>query len=112
MRITVESMVRGCEECSKARFSPTNTTHKWPKEEEVCSRIHLDWAYQKKAGNILVLVDSSSGWLEAASCSSRHSNNVNSFLRTIFARFGVQHTVVTDNAPEFTGQEMRSYYLI
>ena len=37
---TVESMVRGCEECSKARFSPTNTTHKWPKEEEVWSRIH------------------------------------------------------------------------
>ena len=41
MRRTVESMVRGCEECSKARFSPTNTTHKWPKEEEVWSRIHL-----------------------------------------------------------------------
>ena len=40
MRRTVESMVRGCEECSKARFSPKNTTHKWPKEEEVWSRIH------------------------------------------------------------------------
>ena len=55
-----------------------------------------------------MLVDSSSGWLEAASCSSRHSNNVISFRRTIFARFGVPDTVVTDNAPEFTGQEMHS----
>ena len=57
----------------------------------------------------MVLVDSSSGWLECIPCQNRHTETVIKQLRDIFARFGVPRTLVTDNAPEFTNPEFRAW---
>ena len=63
MRDTVEDMVRVCETCAKGRFHSRDVTHSWPKDELPWSRVHMDWAYKKDIGNILVVADSHSGWL-------------------------------------------------
>lgn len=104
MRRTVEQYVHGCETCNAARFRGTATTHRWPTSAKPWSRLHMDWAYHKLGGNILVLVDSTSGWLEAAVCANRTTNSVIDHLRAIFARFGIPATLVTDNAPEFSNE--------
>ena len=68
MRHTVESMVRGCLTCCKERFQSRDTTHKWSKETIPWSRVHIDWAYTKEAGEILIIADAMTGWLEAIQC--------------------------------------------
>ena len=103
----VEGYIRNCSAC--ARKSKSNTeriTHKWQEEETPFSRVHLDWAYVKNVGEILILVDAMSGWPEAVLCKDRSSETVLRVLRTLFARFGVPRVVVTDNAKEFVSTEV------
>lgn len=109
MRRTVEQYVHGCASCNCTRFRGTATTHRWPSSDKPWSRLHMDWAYHKLGGNILVLVDSTSGWLEAAVCANRSTSSVINHLRAIFARFGIPTTIVTDNAPEFSNEEMTAW---
>jgi len=77
---------------------------KWP-EAEPFQRMHIDWAYVKEVGNLLVIVDAGSGWIEAFSFKERTSANVIRALRTVFTRFGVPEIIVSDNAQEFVSKE-------
>jgi len=67
--------------------------------------VHIDWAHNKILGNILVIVDSFS-WLKAIPCPSRSSSAVINALREVFSRFGVPHSIVSDNAKEFKSDEL------
>ena len=109
MRNTVENFVKSCDVCAKARFQSKDNTHTWSKEEKPWSRVHIDWAYQKNVGNILVVADAYSGWLEAKICDRRTTQIVIRKLRSIFATFGVPHVVVSDNAPEFSCHEFKQW---
>ena len=109
MRLTIDSFVKACDECQRHRFRSPDTTHTWSKEEAPWSRVHIDWAYVRHHGNILVIADSYSGWLEASFCSDRRVETVINELRGVFARFGVPRTLVSDNAPEFAGGHLRSW---
>ena len=109
MRLHIEEYVKSCQQCRGSRFRVNDTTHTWPKEDSPWSRIHIDWAYHRAAGNVLVIVDATSGWLEAAVCRDRHTGTVIEHLRAIFARFGVPNCVVSDNAPEFTSHNFSSW---
>ena len=109
MKIYIERRVRACERCRNARFRSRNTTHTWPKDDKPWTRLHMDWAQARGVGNILVIVDAFSGWLEAAICHDRKVDTVIDHLRAVFARFGVPHLMVTDNAPEFAGGELRTW---
>ena len=109
MRFNIECFVKSCDECRKHRLQGPNTTHSWPKEETAWSRLHADWAYTRTTGNVLIIVDSYSGWLEAALCKDRSTDTVIEVMRAIFACFGVPQVVVTDNAPEFAGGHLKSW---
>jgi len=109
MRQTVEDLVRGCSICCKHRFRKPDTSHKWPSDTHPWTRVHIDWAYLPKQGNILVVVDSYSGWLEAMVCRNRETATVITTLRQIFARFGIPQTLVSDNAPEFTSSAFHGW---
>jgi len=106
---TVEDMVRACHACSKGRFNPVNQTYTWPKDDMPWTRVHIDWAFVRGVGNILVVIDSMSGWLEAVQTRDRTTNTVVIVLRSIFARLGVPFTLVSDNAPEFSNQQFRDW---
>lgn len=69
----------------------------------------MDWAHHRHAGDILIVADSTSGWLEAAVCSNRRTETVIEHLRAIFARFGVPQTLVCDNAPEITSGQLSTW---
>ena len=109
MRFNIECFVKSCDECRKHRLQGPNTTHSWPKEETAWSRLHVDWAYTRSTGNVLIIADSFSGWLEATLCKDRTTDTVIEVMRAIFARFGVPQVVVTDNAPEFAGGHLKSW---
>ena len=61
----------------------------------------MDWGYVKDQGNILVVVDAGSGWIEAFPAGNRTSQTVKVHLSQIFARFGIPRILVSDNGPEF-----------
>ena len=109
MRAHIESFVKNCHECRRVRFGAADTTHSWPKDTKPWSRIHMDWAHHAAIGDILVIVDATSGWLEAAVCRNRRTEIVIEHLRACFARFGVPYCLVSDNAPEFVSQQLSSW---
>ena len=101
--------MNSCESCCRAKFRAPSTTHHWPKESTPWSRVHIDWAFHRTAGNILVVADSSSGWLEADLCRNRTTITIIDRLHAFFARFGVPNVIVSDDAPESTYQQFRSW---
>ena len=69
----------------------------------------MDWGYVKDVGIILIIVDAGSGWIEAFPCRDRSSNSVIKCLRTVFTRFGIPQVVVSDNAREFTSDDLNMW---
>ena len=88
---------------------PQKSTHSWPKEQEPWSRVHMDHAYVKGVGLILILVDSFSGWPEIVQVRDRKSAIVIQILRTVFSRNGVPRTMVSDNSSEFCDESLCSW---
>ena len=66
----------------------------------------MDWAYIQEAGNILIIVDAGSGWMEAIICGERPAETVLQCLCATFGRFGVPRTLVTDDAKEFINDKI------
>ena len=60
----VQHCVSKCKNCQMNRPSLGKTVSTWP-EADVWERLHMDWGYVKDQGNILVIVDAGSGWIEA-----------------------------------------------
>ena len=101
----VMRMTKQCETCNKIRPVLTKSCDTWPKAEPF-ERMHMDWAFVKDAGNVLVIVDSATGWIEAFLTKERSTNTVIKCLRTVFTRFGIPKLLVSDNALEFTSDEL------
>ena len=108
MASDIEQFVKNCAECNKNRPRLIDSTDKW----EVCApweRLHMDWLYEAEHGNILIIADAGSGWLEAFPCTDRSTRNVVRCLRTIFSRFGIPYTVVSDNGKEFVSKDLKDW---
>lgn len=82
-------------------------TWKWP--SQLWSRLHLDFA--KPFGNcmFLLLIDAQSKWIETFPTSNSTSFTVLQCLRSVFARFGIPSTVVTDNGTCFVSAEFQAF---
>ena len=101
-------IVSKCKNCQMNRPSLAKTVFTWP-EADVWERLHMDWGYVKDQGNILVIVDSGSGWIEAFHEENRTSETVKIYLSQIFARFGIPKTLVSDNGPEFVSGDFKQW---
>ncbi|MEL7307217.1 MAG: RNase H-like domain-containing protein [Pseudomonadota bacterium] len=108
LQCDVMQFVNLCESCRGAKSFAPREVHKWP-DCGIWERIHMDWAYDSQIGNILVVVDAGSGWVEARITNTRRTEEVIGFLRELFSRFGVPKSVVTDNAKEFIATPMQEW---
>ena len=97
-----------CKECQENRLSLGKTVSTWP-EAEVWERLHMDWGYVKDQGNILVIVDAGSGWIEAFSAGNRSSQTEKVYLSQIIARFETPRTLVSDNCLEFVSSDVKQW---
>ena len=70
--------VSKCKECQGNRPSLGKTVSTWP-EADIWERLHMDWGYVKNQGNILVIVDAGSVWIEAFPAGNRTSQTVKAF---------------------------------
>jgi transposase InsO family protein len=58
---------------------------------------------------MLVAVDKFTKWVEAAPITTQDSTTAINFIKSIVFRFGVPHSIITDNWTNFTSKEFKSY---
>ena len=71
-------------------------------------RIHMDYL-EINGESFLLIVDSFSKWLEVFHMRSTTSGATIKEVRSLFARYGFPHEVVTDNGPQFVSDEFVSF---
>ena len=82
------------------------TISAWP-EGDVWERLQMEWGHVKDQGNILVIVEAGSGWIEAFPGGNRTLETVKVYLSQIYARFGMPKTLVSDNGPELVSGDLK-----
>ena len=106
----IEKLVRTCSACQLTQTSPpVAPLHPWKWPTRPWCRVHLDYAGPFLGHMFLILIDSHSKWIEAIPTSSSTSHTTAEELRTIFAKFGLPETVVTDNGPCFVSIEFEEF---
>jgi hypothetical protein len=58
---------------------------------------------------MLVAVDKFTKWVEAAPVTTQDSTAAINFIKSIVFRFGVPHSIITDNGTNFTSKEFKNY---
>lgn len=106
----IERLAAVCQHCVQALpMPPAQAPIRWPETQERWSRLHVDFAGPIQNKMLLVVVDSHSKWIEAIPLAHATSRNTVDALRTLFSRFGLPHTVVSDNGTPFTGWEFKEF---
>jgi hypothetical protein len=100
MHNDVDRFVHRCGTCAKSRAVKPTSTANWP-TSGAWERLHLDWADVPTKGNVLIIVDAGTNYIDAIPCSNRTSVMVQKCLARLFGLFGLPRTVVADNAKEF-----------
>ena len=106
----IEKSVRRCTECQNVQSTPpVAPLHPWKWPTHPRARLHIDFAGPFQNKTFLVVVDAHSKWVEAMVVSSTSSTAVITELRTLFARFGIPETIVSDNGTGFTSREFKDF---
>ena len=106
----IEQSVRLCRQCQEVQSSPPLAPlNPWRWPTRPWARLHLDFAGPFQGKMILVAIDAHSKWIEAVCTSTTSSAVVIEELRTLFAKFGLPESVVTDNGTGFTSQEFKGF---
>ena len=106
----IERSVRLCHACQEVQSSPSLAPlnpWKWPTRP--WARLHLDFAGPFQGKTILIIIDAHSKWIEATCTLSTSSSCVIEELRTLFAKFGLPETIVTDNVTGFVSQQFATF---
>ena len=106
----IEKSVRLCSQCQvQQSLPPVAPLNPWKWPTRPWARLHLDFAGPFEGKNILIIIDAHSKWIEATCTPSTSSSSVIDVLRSIFARFGLPETIVTDNGTGFVSQEFKEF---
>lgn len=107
----IESMINSCDICNQLRSSPPRVSiSPWKYPAVPFYRIHLDFLGPLNNRMYLVIVDAYTKWVEVYDVPSTTSNVVEKLYEYI-SRFGLPHTIVTDNATNFSSEEFRAFCL-
>jgi transposase InsO family protein len=70
-------------------------------------KLHKSWP----GGHVymLVAVNKFTKWIEAAPVTTQDSKATINFIKSIVFRFGVPHSIITDNGTNFTSKEFQDY---
>ena len=108
----LEAVVSECRCCLAVRNSPAVLKDStWPTPQTPWERLHADFAGPIDPGRkmLLVMADASTKWPEIFLMDTTTSARTIEKLRTVFARFGIPKTVVSDNGAQFTSKEFQEF---
>ncbi|XP_047993534.1 uncharacterized protein K02A2.6-like [Leguminivora glycinivorella] len=102
----IEELGKQCTTCALEGAAPPRAPPQpWPYHPEPWSRLHVDFLGPFHGETFLVIVDSTTKWLEIFKMAKTTARGVIKALRETFARFGLPVEVVSDNGPPFTSKE-------
>lgn len=108
----IEKMISSCDICIKLRSSPARAPLAvWPFPPQPFYRVHIDFLGPINNLSYLVIVDSYSKWVEAYNMSCTTSEAVIAKLYEFMSRFGLIHTLVSDNASCFLSSQFTNFCL-
>ncbi|XP_039757920.1 uncharacterized protein K02A2.6-like [Pararge aegeria] len=108
----IEATCKQCETCAMEADAPPRTTSQpWPYHLQPWSLLHLDFLGPINGKTFLVLIDSTSKWLEIFEMSSTKATSVIKVLRQTFARFGLPLEVTSDQGPPFSSTEFKNFLM-
>ncbi|UYV73682.1 hypothetical protein LAZ67_11000340, partial [Cordylochernes scorpioides] len=106
----IECMVNGCKNYQQTQTGPSKVNWRpWVWATRPWQRIHMDFAF-KDGVNLLIVVDSHSKWVEAIPMREITARKTIEQLRRLFSAYGLPEEVESDNGPQFTGVEMKSFF--
>jgi transposase InsO family protein len=70
-------------------------------------KLHKSWPGGKVY--MMVAVDKFTKWVEAAPVTTQDCTTTINFIKSIILRFGVPHSIITDNGTNFTSKEFKNY---
>lgn len=106
----IETTCQECVTCGLEGTAPPKAPPKpWPYVTEPWSRLHVDFLGPFQSKTFLVIIDSTSKWLEVFLMPRTTASAVVKVLRTTFARFGLPKEIVSDNGPPFSSREYQEF---
>ena len=106
----METTVLQCTQCQAHQSTPAPAPlHPWSWPTRPSTRLHLDFAGPVNGRMFLVLIDAHSKWIEAFNTASATSTAVIEELRSLFTKFGLPETIVTDNGTCFVSTEFEDF---
>ena len=106
----VEETVKKCLECQQHHSRPqVAPLHPWAWPTRPWARLHVDYAGPIKGQMVLVDIDAHSKYIEAIPTAGSTLQVVIEELRTLFSRFGIPETIVSDNGTCFTSYEFKQF---
>ncbi|XP_045451571.1 uncharacterized protein K02A2.6-like [Melitaea cinxia] len=106
----IEACCRECAVCADAGDAPPrHAPQPWPWPVRPWTRLHIDFLGPIVGNKFLVIIDSSSKWIEVCKMKETTALAVITNLREIFARFGIPRQVVSDNGPPFSSVEFNNF---
>ena len=109
MDLDIFNMVVACKGCTLAAKAPPITYKPWPKTDQTCSRIRVDFAGAMEDVYYLIVVDSYAKWPEVFRCKRPKTGVAIIFLHELFAQFAVVDCLVSDNRTQFTSSDFREF---
>ncbi|XP_026332438.1 uncharacterized protein K02A2.6-like [Hyposmocoma kahamanoa] len=107
---SIESWAKQCTTCALEGTAPPRVPPQpWPHVVEPWSRLHIDFLGPLHGETFLIIIDSTTKWLEIFKMKQTTAEAVIKVLRETFARFGLPKEVVSDNGPPFTSREYADF---
>lgn len=106
----IEERVQNCSECQLHQsHPPVAPLHPWAWPTRPWARLHIDYAGPINGQMVLIIIDAHSKYIEAIPTSGSTSIVVIEEMRTLFGRFGIPESIVSDNGTCFTSEEFRGF---
>lgn len=106
----IEVLCQSCPGCRSVKnMPPASPVHPWRWPSNPWYRLHIDYAGPFKGAMFLIVVDAYSKWPEVFHMQSTTSAATVTVLRSLFARQGIPHELVSDNGPQFCSEEFKVF---
>ncbi|KAK9708231.1 Integrase zinc binding domain [Popillia japonica] len=94
----IECFIKKCTSCCELGNNPPRASlSPWQWPNEPWERLHVDYLGPLQGKHYLIVLDAHTKWVEVFELSTPSSNLTIKVLRTLFARFGLPKTIVSDN---------------
>lgn len=107
---SITNFVQNCSACLETRNEPAKTDrHPWEWPNGPWQRIHVDYAGPFMGKMFLVVADAYSKWIEVVVMRNITSSLTIEYLRSLFVRYGIPLTLVSDNGASYISYEFRQF---